>query len=63
MAAPFCADAGPVLNRAFGLPADHTEPLRWSSWHAAQQDQVGVWETDESGARYGGPHQEGGSCR
>lgn len=61
MAAAFCADAGPVLDRTFGLPANDAGSLRPCSWHAAEQDQVGVWETDQSGARRGGAHQEGGS--
>lgn len=61
MVAPLCADAGPVLDRTFGLPSGHTGPLRRCSRHAAQQNQVGVGETDQSGARGGGSHQKGGS--
>lgn len=63
MVAPLCADAGPVVDQAFGLPADHVGPLRLCSRLAAQQDQVGVRETDQSRARGGGPHQEGESKR
>lgn len=61
MAASLCPDAGPVVDWAFGLPADRTESLRSCSWDAAQQDKVGVRQTHQSGARGGGPHQEGGS--
>ena len=27
MVAPLCADAGPVMDQAFGLPADDIDPL------------------------------------
>lgn len=59
MVTPVCVDAGPILDQAFGLPAGDTGPLRSCSWHAAQQNQVGFWETHQSGARSGRPHQEG----
>lgn len=61
MVAPLCSDAGPVMDQTLGLPADHHGPLRLRFWSAAQQDQVGVGEADQSRARSGGPHQEGGS--
>lgn len=61
MAAPLCPDAGPVLDRASDLPADHAGPVRQRPSYTAQQDQVGVWETHQSGAGRGRPHQEGGS--
>lgn len=60
MVAPLCADASAVMDRAFGLPADHTGSLWRRTRHAAQQDQVGVGQTNQSGARGSGPNQEGG---
>lgn len=42
MAAPLCPDAGPVLDRASDLPADHAGPVRQRPSYTAQQDQVGV---------------------
>ena len=61
MAAPLRAAAGPVVDRAPGLSADHARSLRQRFGNAPQQDQVGVWQTDQSGARGGGAYQEGGS--
>lgn len=61
MAAPLGADAGAVVAGAFGLPADLPGSLRRRSRSDHQQDQVGVWEADQSGARGGGPHQGGAS--
>lgn len=54
------ADAGPVLDQTSALPANHAGPLRLRSRHAAQQDQVGVGQTHQPGARGGGPHEKGG---
>lgn len=61
VAAALGADAGPVLDQTSALPANHAGPLRLRSRHAAQQDQVGVGQTHQPGARGGGPHEKGGS--
>lgn len=42
MVAQFRADARPVLDQAFGPPADDNGTLRPSPRNAAQQDKMGV---------------------